>query len=58
MVPGLDAVAILQSTAVFAGLPAEELRTLGAAAHEQRFGAREYVFREGDAALWLAACTG
>ena len=47
----LEAVAILQSTAVFAGLPPAELRTFATATHEQRFDARAYVFQEGDAAL-------
>jgi CRP-like cAMP-binding protein len=51
--PGPEAVAILHASPVFAGLPAAELWTLVAASREERFGPREYVFREGDAALWF-----
>src|SRR5262245_61394833 len=43
----------LRSSAVFAGLPARELEALAAAAREEPCRAREYVFHEGDPALWL-----
>ena len=43
----------LRASPVFAGLPARELESLAAAAREEACRAREYVFREGDAALWL-----
>jgi CRP-like cAMP-binding protein len=43
----------LRASPVFATLPAHELASLAAAARETPFRAREYVFREGDAAQWL-----
>jgi CRP-like cAMP-binding protein len=43
----------LRAGPVFAGLPAQELESLAAAARETPYRAREYVFHEGDAALWL-----
>ena len=43
----------LRASPVFAGLPAHELESLAGAARETSCRAREYVFHEGDAALWL-----
>ena len=43
----------LRASSVFAGLPPRELESLAAAAHEEPCRAREYVFHEGDPALWL-----
>jgi CRP/FNR family transcriptional regulator len=43
----------LRASAVFAGLPPRELESLAAAACEEPCRAREYVFHEGDPALWL-----
>jgi CRP-like cAMP-binding protein len=48
-----DVLAFLQASPVFADLPARELESLVAAAREQSCRAREYVFHEGDPALWL-----
>jgi CRP/FNR family transcriptional regulator len=47
------AIAFLQASPVFAGLPARELEALAAAAREQSCRAREYLFQEGDPALSL-----
>ena len=44
---------MLQASRVFAGLPARELESLAASAREQSCRAREYIFSEGDPALWL-----
>jgi len=46
-------VAFLQASPVFTGLPARELESLAAAAQEESCRAREYMFHEGDPALWL-----
>jgi CRP/FNR family transcriptional regulator len=43
----------LKSNPVFAGLPARELEALAAAAREDTYKAREYIFMEGDPARWL-----
>jgi len=43
----------LRASSVFAGLPPRELESLAAAAREEPCRAREYVFHEGDPALWL-----
>jgi CRP-like cAMP-binding protein len=48
-----DAAAFLRRSPVFAGLPAPQIETLAAAAREERFRPREYVFMEGDPAQWL-----
>jgi CRP-like cAMP-binding protein len=48
-----DAVAFLRSIAVFGALPDKDLRTLAGVAHEERYRAREYIFMEGDPALWF-----
>jgi len=45
----------LKSGTVFTDLPADEIQALAAAAREQRYPAREYIFNEGEApaAFWL-----
>jgi CRP/FNR family transcriptional regulator len=43
----------LRASPVFAGLPSRELESLARAAREEPFRPRDYVFREGDPALWL-----
>jgi CRP/FNR family transcriptional regulator len=43
----------LQACPVFAGLPASEIEALAAAARAQTCRAREFLFHEGDPALWL-----
>jgi CRP/FNR family transcriptional regulator len=43
----------LRASSVFAGLPPRELESLAVAAREEPCRAREYVFHEGDPALWL-----
>jgi CRP/FNR family transcriptional regulator len=48
-----EVLAFLQGCPVFAGLPASELEALAAEAREQACRAREFVFHEGDPALWL-----
>jgi CRP/FNR family transcriptional regulator len=48
-----EVLTFLQACPVFAGLPASELEALAAAAREQACRAREFVFHEGDPALWL-----
>jgi CRP/FNR family transcriptional regulator len=48
-----DVLAFLRASPVFADLPARELESLAAAAREEPCRAREYVFHEGDPALWL-----
>jgi CRP/FNR family transcriptional regulator len=45
--------AFLRASPVFAGLPAREIDTLAAAASEEHYRARQYVFMEGDVARWL-----
>ena len=48
-----EALAVLRGSPVFAGLPAPELEALAAAASEMSCRAREFIFHEGDPALWL-----
>jgi CRP/FNR family transcriptional regulator len=43
----------LRSCAILAALPEAELAALAALARDQRFRAREFIFMEGDAALWF-----
>jgi CRP/FNR family transcriptional regulator len=51
--PGHEAAALLRTNAIFAALPARELDALTAAAREESYRVREYVFMEGDPALWF-----
>lgn len=48
-----EAAAFLRTSPVFAGLPSRELEALAALAREERYRARDYVFMEGDPALWF-----
>jgi CRP-like cAMP-binding protein len=48
-----EAVAFLKSIPVFAALPDKDLRTLAGVVQEERYRAREYIFMEGDPALWF-----
>jgi CRP-like cAMP-binding protein len=48
-----DLLDVLRASPVFASLPAGELESLAAAAREMPCRGREYVFHEGDPALWL-----
>jgi CRP/FNR family transcriptional regulator len=50
---GHDAARILRASPVFAALPPKDLDALAAAAREERYRARDYVFMEGDRADWL-----
>jgi CRP-like cAMP-binding protein len=43
----------LRASPVFAELPAREVEALAAVAREERYRARDYVFMEGDPALWF-----
>jgi CRP/FNR family transcriptional regulator len=49
--------ATLKSHPVFAGLPVREIEALAAAAREDTFRARDYIFMEGDEARWLCLVT-
>src|ERR1700675_4063970 len=51
--PGHEAAALLRTNAMFAALPGRELAALTAAALEESYRVREYVFMEGDPALWF-----
>ncbi len=51
--PGRSATDVIRSSPMFAGLPATDLQALAAAAREERVGAREYVFMEGDPSRWF-----
>jgi CRP/FNR family transcriptional regulator, nitrogen oxide reductase regulator len=46
-------VEFLRSCPVLAALPAKELATLAAVARDERYRARDYIFMEGDPALWF-----
>jgi CRP/FNR family transcriptional regulator len=48
-----EAIDFLRASPVFAGLPMGELEALAEAAREQACRVREYIFHEGDPALWL-----
>lgn len=50
---GQGASEFLGASPVFAGLPARELDALGAVARHETYRPREYVFMEGEPALWL-----
>jgi len=53
MPPAKGSVEFLRSCSVLAALPATELATLATVAREQSYRARDYVFVEGDPALWF-----
>jgi CRP-like cAMP-binding protein len=51
--PATRALEILRASPVFASLPPRELAGLAAVAREDAVRARDYVFMEGDPALWF-----
>jgi CRP/FNR family transcriptional regulator len=51
--PAPQIAAFLKGTPVFASLPEREIQDLATVAREERYRARSYVFREGDAARWF-----
>lgn len=51
--PARDAQSFLRSSPVFGALPAREIEMLGAAAREEAYRPRDFVFLEGDPAEWL-----
>src|SRR5262245_19034521 len=51
--PAKPVADFLKARAIFAGLPAEEIGALAAAARQDRYAAREYLFAEGDAPAWF-----
>lgn len=48
-----DASAFLRTSPLFAALPRQEVESLGAVTLEQTHRPREYIFMEGDPALWF-----
>jgi CRP-like cAMP-binding protein len=52
-VKGRDLGAFLRASPVFAALPPKEIQALDIVAREDSYGARDYVFMEGDPALWF-----
>ncbi|MBI2494349.1 MAG: Crp/Fnr family transcriptional regulator [Candidatus Rokubacteria bacterium] len=50
---GPDVVAFLRASPVFAGLPAREIEALRSVVREDTYRARDYIFMEGDPALWF-----
>jgi CRP-like cAMP-binding protein len=56
MIPAMSArerAEFLAGTVVFASLPENELASLASVARENKYRAREYIFMEGDAAIWF-----
>jgi CRP-like cAMP-binding protein len=51
--PGHAAATLLRANAIFATLPGNEVDALAAVAREESHRVREYIFMEGDPALWL-----
>jgi CRP-like cAMP-binding protein len=51
--PAAPLVEFLKDTPVFAALPSREVQALAAVAREEQYRARDYVFVEGDPALWF-----
>ena len=51
--PPKDADDVVRGNAIFAGLPAKDLAALAGAARDVSYRAREYVFHEGDPAVWF-----
>jgi CRP-like cAMP-binding protein len=48
-----DVAQFLKASPAFAGLPAKDVEAVAARAVEQTYRARDYIFMEGDAALWF-----
>ena len=51
--PGHEVVAFLRASPVFAALPPKEVQALETVVREESYRAREYIFMEGDPALWF-----
>jgi len=51
--PASPIAEFLKGTSVFASLPPREVQALAAVAREEPYRARDYVFMEGDPALWF-----
>jgi CRP-like cAMP-binding protein len=51
--PSRNAADVLRASPMFAGLSDEDLGALAAAARQERVGARQHVFMEGDPARWF-----
>ena len=51
--PPKDAGDVVRGNPIFAGLPAKDLTALAAAARDVSYRAREYVFHEGEPAVWF-----
>jgi CRP/FNR family transcriptional regulator, nitrogen oxide reductase regulator len=51
--PAGEIADFLKGGPVFGALPAKEILALAALAREERYSARDYVFREGDPAAWF-----
>jgi CRP/FNR family transcriptional regulator, nitrogen oxide reductase regulator len=47
------AAQFLKASRVFAGIPAREVDALAVAARDETYRARDYIFMEGDPALWF-----
>jgi CRP/FNR family transcriptional regulator len=51
--PAPPIAVFLKGTPVFASLPEREVQALAALAREERYRARDWIFREGDPARWV-----
>jgi CRP-like cAMP-binding protein len=51
--PAREIADFLTRGPVFGTLPAKEILALAVLAREERYGARDYIFREGDPAAWF-----
>ena len=51
--PPKDADDVVRGNPIFAGLPARDLAALAAAARDVTYRARDYVFQEGEPAVWF-----
>jgi CRP-like cAMP-binding protein len=51
--PPKDAGDVVRGNPIFAGLPAKDLTALAGAARDVSYRAREYVFHEGEPAVWF-----
>jgi CRP-like cAMP-binding protein len=53
LMPARNAADVIRTSAMFAGVSDVDLRTLATGAREERIGARQHVFMEGDPAQWF-----
>lgn len=51
--PGQDLAEFLRAGPVFADVPARDIVALATVAREDCYAARDYIFREGEAAIWF-----